>query len=193
MRINPEEEARIRQVNLDAQREFLMRRGFPPNHPYISGEVRIHPELQGQLPFNNPTNRTIPLRPEDYHRFHPELWLHSHAAHPNPVPFHDVAVLQNELDVRRKKLQRRESQKKNRDMEFPPPPPPGGIENNFSSLPWEEILPKRMEHLHHQALQSVQETEEWRRRRSRSRSREESAAAASGGACVRMLYSARRG
>ena len=163
------EEEKIRQVNLEAQREFLIRRGFPPNHPYISGEVRIHPELQGQLPFSNPSSRTIPLRPEDYHRFHPELWLHSHNVHPNPVPFNDVAVLHNEMEVRKRQqtqLQRRESQRNNQTsgMDFP------GIENNFSSLPWEEILPKRMEHLHHQALQSVRETEE--RRRSRSRSQE---------------------
>ncbi len=41
--------------HLEAQREFLVRRGFSPTHPYISGEVPIHPELQGQLPFNVPS------------------------------------------------------------------------------------------------------------------------------------------
>ena len=46
-----------RRHNLDAQREFLMRRGFPPSHPYISGEVPVHPEMQGQLPFGNPATR----------------------------------------------------------------------------------------------------------------------------------------
>ncbi len=45
----------MRQLTLDSQREFLMRRGFSPNHPYISGEVPIHPELQGRLPFNVPS------------------------------------------------------------------------------------------------------------------------------------------
>ena len=40
---------------VEAQREFLVRRGFSPTHPYISGEVPIHPELQGQLPFNVPS------------------------------------------------------------------------------------------------------------------------------------------
>ena len=39
-----------------------------------------------------------------------------------------------------------------------------GLENNFNSLPWEEILPKRMEHLHHQALQSVREMDEQQQR-----------------------------
>ena len=38
------------------------------------------------------------------------------------------------------------------------------LENNFNSLPWEEILPKRMEHLHHQALQSVRELDEQQQR-----------------------------
>ena len=38
------------------------------------------------------------------------------------------------------------------------------IENNFNSMPWEEILPKRMEHLHHQALQSVREMDEHQQR-----------------------------
>ena len=46
-----------RRNDLEAQREFLMRRGFPPTHPYISGEVPVHPELQGQLPFGNPATR----------------------------------------------------------------------------------------------------------------------------------------
>ena len=67
-----QEEERLRHINLEAQREFLIRRGFPPTHPYISGEVMVHPELQGQLPFatgNMAGNqRTIPLRPEDYNR-----------------------------------------------------------------------------------------------------------------------------
>jgi hypothetical protein len=40
---------------IEAQREYLVRRGFSPTHPYISGEVPIHPELQGQLPFNVPS------------------------------------------------------------------------------------------------------------------------------------------
>ena len=42
----------MRQLTLDSQREFLVRRGFSQNHPYISGEVPIHPELQGRLPFH---------------------------------------------------------------------------------------------------------------------------------------------
>jgi hypothetical protein len=46
-----------RRHDLEAQREFLMRRGFPPSHPYISGEVPIHPEMQGHMPFGNPATR----------------------------------------------------------------------------------------------------------------------------------------
>ncbi len=43
----------MRQLTLEAQREFMMRRGgFSQNHPFISGEVPVHPELQGRLPFN---------------------------------------------------------------------------------------------------------------------------------------------
>ena len=150
------EEEIIRQINLDAQREFLMRRGFPADHPYISGEVSVHPELQGQLPFGGPGTRTIPMKPEDFHRFRPELWMHSHPhgvphPHPNPVAFNDVEVLQNEMEIRRKKLMRHESQRGGAKVA----PISGAVENNFSSLPWEEILPRRMEHLHHQALQSV--------------------------------------
>jgi hypothetical protein len=49
-----EDAVMMRQLTLEAQREFLVRRGFPTSHPYISGEVSIHPELQGRLPFNVP-------------------------------------------------------------------------------------------------------------------------------------------
>ena len=45
----------MRQLTLESQREFLMRREFSQNHPYISGEVPIHPELQGRLPFHVPS------------------------------------------------------------------------------------------------------------------------------------------
>ncbi len=44
-----------RQLTLEAQREFLLRRGaaaFSPRHPFISGQVDVHPELQGRLPFH---------------------------------------------------------------------------------------------------------------------------------------------
>ena len=132
--------------------------------------------------------RTIPLRPDDYQRFRPDLWLHP--SHPNPVQFHDVALLQSELEVRRRRiaqqqqvqLMRRESQRErdsklmNSHNRLPDPSSmtpinnnsPGilspALENNFNSMPWEEILPKRMEHLHHQALQSVREMDEQQQR-----------------------------
>ena len=126
------------------------------------------------------------MRPDDYQRFRPDLWLHP--SHPNPVQFHDVALLQSELEVRRRRiaqqqqvqLMRRESQRErdgNQNNRIPVDPSSmtsvnpssaahlsPGLENNFNSLPWEEILPKRMEHLHHQALQSVREIDEQQQR-----------------------------
>jgi hypothetical protein len=55
--------------------------------------------------------RTIPLRPEDYRRFKPELWLQDH--NPNPVPFSDLAVLHNELELRRRReIYRQNSQRR---------------------------------------------------------------------------------
>ena len=139
-------------------------------------------------PFPLSLFRTIPLRPDDYQRFRPDLWLHP--SHPNPVQFHDVALLQSELEVRRRRiaqqqqvqLMRRESQRErdakisNAHNRLPDPSSmtpantnspsmlSPAIENNFNSMPWEEILPKRMEHLHHQALQSVREMDEQQQR-----------------------------
>ena len=55
-----EEDAHLmRHLTLESQREFLMRRGFPPSHPYITGEVPIHPELQGRLPFHHVPSRYV--------------------------------------------------------------------------------------------------------------------------------------
>ena len=49
----------MRQLTLEAQREFMVRRGgFSQNHPFVSGEVSVHPELQGgRLPFHVPPAR----------------------------------------------------------------------------------------------------------------------------------------
>ncbi|XP_059081973.1 serine/arginine repetitive matrix protein 1-like [Tigriopus californicus] len=126
---NDPEQIVLRQLNLDAQREYLKRRGFSPSHPFISGEVPIHPELQGRLPFNVPS-RTIPMRPDDYQRFKPELWLQQR--NPNPVPFNDVAMLQSELELRRRREVHRQNSQRT-----------GGGDNepqSFNSLPWEEIV-----------------------------------------------------
>ena len=77
--------------------------------------------------------RTIPLRPDDYQRFKPEYWLQNH--NPNPVAFTDLAVLQSELELRRRReLHRQNSHRMHAD----------GQENNFNSLPWEEIIPRRI-------------------------------------------------
>ena len=50
---------KLRQLTLEAQRDFLVRKGFSQNHPLVTGEVSIHPELQGRLPFQSagPANR----------------------------------------------------------------------------------------------------------------------------------------
>ena len=80
--------------------------------------------------------RTIPLRPDDYQRFKPEYWLQNHNnPPPNQVAFTDLAVLQSELELRRRReLHRQNSHRMHAD----------GQENNFNSLPWEEIIPRRI-------------------------------------------------
>ena len=61
------------QMNIEAQREHLLSRGFPISHPLVSGEIPLHPELRGQLHFEIPSRTTLPLGPEDYRRFMPEM------------------------------------------------------------------------------------------------------------------------
>ena len=61
------------QMNIEAQREQLLSRGFPITHPLVSGEIPLHPELRGQLHFEIPSRTTLPLGPEDYRRFMPEM------------------------------------------------------------------------------------------------------------------------
>ena len=61
-------------MNLEAHRDLLLRRGFPPSHPLVAGEIPIHPELMGHLHFEVPGNRTtLPLGQEDFARFLPEM------------------------------------------------------------------------------------------------------------------------
>ena len=61
------------QMNIDAQRELLVRRGFPHTHPLVAGEISIHPELLGHLHFDIPSRTTLPLNPDDFRRFLPEM------------------------------------------------------------------------------------------------------------------------
>ena len=61
------------QMNIEAQREHLLNRGFPITHPLIQGEIPLHPELVGQLHFDLPSRTTLPLGPDDYRRFMPEM------------------------------------------------------------------------------------------------------------------------
>lgn len=70
------------------------------------------------------------MRPDDYQRFKPELWLQQR--NPNPVPFNDVAMLQSELELRRRREVHRQNSQRT-----------GGGDNepqSFNSLPWEEIV-----------------------------------------------------
>ena len=50
-----------------------MRRGFPSAHPLVAGEIPIHPELLGHLHFDVPSRTTLPLGPDDFRRFLPEM------------------------------------------------------------------------------------------------------------------------
>jgi len=61
------------QLNIEAQRELLRKRGFPATHPMVAGEISIHPELVGHLHFGLPNQTTMPLSQEDFLRFLPEM------------------------------------------------------------------------------------------------------------------------
>ncbi len=70
--------------------------------------------------------RTIPLRPEDYQRFKPELWVQRGHAPGRPVAFNDPDTLRAELELRNNRRRTEEQVE-------------GGPES-FNSLPWEEIV-----------------------------------------------------
>ena len=83
------------QLTIEAQRELLMRRGFPATHPLVSGEIPIHPELLGHLHFKTPAH-TLPLGREDFLRFLPEM--HSNGMQSAfPYSTNDLAVIHNDL------------------------------------------------------------------------------------------------
>ena len=50
-----------------------LNRGFPSKHPLISGKIKIHPELQGELFFANSSPTSLHLSPADYDRHLPDL------------------------------------------------------------------------------------------------------------------------
>ena len=50
-----------------------LNRGFPYKHPLISGRIKIHPELQGELFFANESPTSIHLNSTDYHRHLPDM------------------------------------------------------------------------------------------------------------------------
>lgn len=135
---------------------------------------------------------------EDFQRFRPELWVHSGRhqppQHPNPVPFHDVAMLKTEMDLRHQKQQQQQQRQKQRKESLRRPRSGAGLDNPFNfnnsnnspkdsfvSMPWEELLPKRIEQLHHQALQSVHDNHANLGRASPSNSSASGGPASSGG------------
>lgn len=50
-----------------------LNRGFPYKHPLITGRIKIHPELQGELFFANESPTSIHLNSADYHRHLPDM------------------------------------------------------------------------------------------------------------------------
>ena len=50
-----------------------LNRGFPAKHPLISGKIKIHPELQGELFFSNESPTSLHLSQADYQRHLPDL------------------------------------------------------------------------------------------------------------------------
>ena len=72
----------MRQLTLEAQREFMVRRGaFSQNHPFVSGEVSVHPELQGgRLPFHVPPARCVCFELQHGHKFSTVVMINSFMA-----------------------------------------------------------------------------------------------------------------
>ena len=112
------------QMNIEAQREMLVHRGFPISHPLVSGEIPLHPELLGQLHFDVPSRTTLPLSPEDYRRFLPEQ---RRTGMQSAFP---LGVLP---DPQEKKVARQMSR---RDTS-------NNRENSFVSLPFEDFQKKK--------------------------------------------------
>ncbi len=92
------------------------------------------------------SSRTIPLRPEDYQRFHPELWVRRGHVPGRPVEFSDPALLQAELELRRRRREgaaaaaRRRGGRAEEDAEEEEDDVGMVGPESFASLPWEEIV-----------------------------------------------------
>ena len=113
------------QMNIEAQREMLVHRGFPISHPLVSGEIPLHPELLGQLHFDVPSRTTLPLSPEDYRRFLPEQ---RRTGMQSAFP---LGVLPDPQD---KKVARQLSSRRDTS---------NNRENSFVSLPFEDMQRKK--------------------------------------------------
>ena len=85
------------QLTIDIQRDLLLRRGFPPSHPLVAGEIPIHPELLGHLHFDVPSRTTLPLGPDDFRRFLPEM-QRSGMQSAFPLSTNDLVALQRDAE-----------------------------------------------------------------------------------------------
>ena len=119
-----EDQRRIQHlISIDTQRDLLIRRGFPPSHPLVAGEIPIHPELLGHLHFDVPSRTTLPLGPEDFRRFLPEM-QRSGMQSAFPLSTSDLSALQREQEAAVAKQVRRQKSYK---------------EPSFSSLQHEDL------------------------------------------------------
>ena len=87
------------QMNIEAHRDRLRMRGFPPGHPLVRGEISIHPELVGHLHFGRPGQTSLPLSHDDFVRFLPEMQrsgMQSSFPGPEAVISHNLSIPKHE-------------------------------------------------------------------------------------------------
>jgi len=89
----------------------------------VAGEIPIHPELLGHLHFDVPSRTTLPLGPEDFRRFLPEM-QRSGMQSAFPLSTSDLSALQREQEAAVAKQVRRQKSYK---------------EPSFSSLQHEDL------------------------------------------------------
>ena len=59
--------------DIDKLRLELLQHGFSINHPLVQGKIKIHPELQGELFFDNDSPTSLLLNEEDFQQFLPKV------------------------------------------------------------------------------------------------------------------------
>jgi len=106
------------QMNIEAQRDQLLQRGFPVSHPLVSGEIPLHPELLGQLHFEIPSRTTLPLGPEDFRRFLPEMRRNGMQS-AFPMGNSELAQMPTDLNDKSNKVVRQMSKKEQSFVSLP--------------------------------------------------------------------------